>query len=55
MQVVCTIHQPSSDICSLFDDAMLLSGERQPARTLQAHHLHRSSGTAIVLNARQDT
>ncbi|CAL5229378.1 g12692 [Coccomyxa viridis] len=24
--VVCTIHQPSSDICSLFDDAMLLSG-----------------------------
>ncbi len=27
MQVVCTIHQPSTDICSLFDDAMLLSGE----------------------------
>lgn len=25
-QVVCTIHQPSFDICSLFDDAMLLSG-----------------------------
>lgn len=24
--MVCTIHQPSSDICSLFDDAMLLSG-----------------------------
>ena len=55
LQVVCTIHQPSSDICSLFDDAMLLSGERQPAHTLQAHHLHRSSGTAIVLSARQDT
>ena len=26
LQVVCTIHQPSSDICSLFDDTMLLSG-----------------------------
>ena len=28
LQVVCTIHQPSSDICSLFDDAMLLSGKQ---------------------------
>ena len=52
LQVVCTIHQPSSDICSLFDDAMLLSGEYRPAHTLQAHHSHRSRGTAIVLSAR---
>ena len=55
LQVVCTIHQPSSDICSLFDDAMLLSGVRmcQPAHTFQALHLHRSNGTAIVSSACQ--
>ena len=52
--MVCTIHQPSSDICSLFDDAMLLSGGRQPARTLQAHHLHMSNRSATILSAHQD-
>ena len=52
--MVCTIHQPSSDICSLFDDAMLLSGVRQTVHTLQAHHLHTSIGTASVSGAHQD-
>ncbi len=28
VQVVCTIHQPSSDVCAMFDDMLLLAKGR---------------------------
>lgn len=28
LQVVCTIHQPSSDVCAMFDDMLLLAKGR---------------------------